>query len=265
MNTNLFDSHCHLDFESFDDDREEVVKRAYAKGVHAILVPGTRRKTPKISSDKISKVALYYAVGLHPYFIDEHQSDDIAWVQQQLETHANYWVGEIGLDRTCHQWDKQCELFEQQVKLAKNYQRPVILHHRKSQSDLLGILAPYLDELPQFKGILHAFSGSPEQAQDWVDKGFKLGVGGTITYARAKKTRAAIQAVPLSALLLETDAPDMPLQGFQGKRNEPAQIAEVLSALIALRSESAAQVTEQLWRNSQTAIQALASVDSATC
>ncbi|MGQ4277660.1 TatD family hydrolase [Pseudidiomarina sp. E22-M8] len=265
MDNNLFDSHCHLDFEVFDDDREEVVERAYAAGVRAIFIPGTRRDTPRIRQQRIASVELYYGVGLHPYFIDEHKLGDIDWVEQQLQQHSAYWVGEIGLDKTCSDWDKQCKLFVRQVELAVEHQRSLILHHRNSQNDLLHHLKPYLDDLPQHKGILHAFSGSYEQAQDWVSKGFKLGIGGTITYTRAKKTRAAVQAVPLDALVLETDAPDMPLRGHQGQRNEPCRVAEVISVLAELRGEAYQDVARQLWQTSRQLIPSPVTDDNATC
>ena len=251
MSESLFDTHCHLDFEVFDADRNEVLERAWQAGVRHILIPGTQQGD--IASKALvqdTQVQLHRAVGLHPYFIQHHQPAHLAKVEEQLKQDQHLLVGEIGLDRTCPEWDKQCELFEQQVQLAARYRRPLILHHRKSQSDLLGILTSYLDELPSCKGVLHAFSGSEQQAQDWIAKGFKLGVGGTITYARAKKTRSAIAQAPLSGLVLETDAPDMPLAGRQGQRNEPYCVADVFQALQQLRNESPAELARALWENS---------------
>lgn len=265
MAYNLFDTHCHLDFEVFDEDREEVVKRAYEQGVRSIFIPGTCRDTPRVRPQTMAGAQLFYAVGLHPYFIADHNNEDLDWVEQQLQEHAGYWVGEIGLDRTCPDWDQQCDLFVQQVELAVKYQRPVILHHRKSQSDLLHYLKPYLDDLPDQKGILHAFSGSPEQAQDWISKGFKLGVGGTITYSRAKKTRAALKDSPLDALVLETDAPDMPVCGYQGERNEPCHVADVIASLAELRDEDKDVIARQLWQTSCELIPLDADDDNATC
>lgn len=269
MIENFFDTHCHLDFAVFDEDREEVLKRAQQAGVRHILVPGTQQGNPASAAlTRGSQIQLHRAVGLHPYFIQKHEPEHLEKVEEQLEQNQHLLVGEIGLDRTCSAWDQQCELFEQQVKLAARYQRPLILHHRKSQSDLLGILAPYLDDLPTCKGVLHAFSGSEQQAQDWTSKGFLLGVGGTITYERARKTRHAIAQVPLASLVLETDAPDMPLAGRQGKRNEPCHVANVVDALLELRSESRTTVVRALWENSQKLIGFLAadaSADSATC
>lgn len=259
MAERLFDTHCHLDFEVFDADRNKVLGRAWQAGVRHILVPGTQRdfvESAHLVGD--AQIQLHRAVGLHPYFIEEHKTQHIEAVEQQLKHDRSLLVGEIGLDRTCPDWDKQCAMFEQQVRLAVRYRRPLILHHRKSQSDLLGILSDYLDDLPRCRGVLHAFSGSSQQAEDWIAKGFKLGVGGTITYARAKKTRAAVAAAPLHGLVLETDAPDMPLAGHQGERNEPCRIADVFAALDELREESTAELANALWYNSMELIQFLA-------
>ncbi len=268
MSESLFDTHCHLDFEVFDEDRNEVLQRAWQAGVRHILVPGTQQgDIASVSLVHGTQIHLHRAVGLHPYFIQQHKPEHLARVEEQLKQDQHLLVGEIGLDRTCADWDKQCELFEQQVQLAVKYRRPLILHHRKSQSDLLGILTPYLEQLPSCKGVLHAFSGSEQQAQDWIAKGFKLGVGGTITYQRAQKTRAAIAHAPLSGLVLETDAPDMPIAGRQGQRNEPCCIAEVFQALQRLRDESRAELARALWDNSHQLIGFLAadaSGDNAT-
>lgn len=254
----FFDTHCHLDFEVFDADRQEVLESAWKNGVRQLLIPGTTGGRNTACTDVGSAIELHRGVGLHPYFIAQHQRQDLAEMERQLKLNPRLLVGEIGLDRTCPEWDKQCELFSYQVKLAARYRRPLILHHRKTQSDLLGILKPYLGDLPQCKGVLHAFSGSLEQAEDWIDKGFKIGVGGTITYERAEKTRAAIAQAPLHGLVLETDAPDMPLAGYQGQRNEPCRIAEVFTALLTLRDESEAELKRALWRNSLQLIDFLA-------
>lgn len=270
MIESLFDTHCHLDFKVFDEDREEVLQRAWQAGVRHLMVPGTHAHTWP-SSEQLgagSQVQIHRAVGLHPYFIERHKDVDVAWVEAQLRDDPKLLVGEIGLDRTCNEWEKQCSLFEQQLELAARYRRPVILHHRKTQSDLLAHLTSVLDGLPAIKGVLHAFSGSQQQAEDWIAKGFKLGVGGTITYERAKKTRAAIAAAPLAGLVLETDAPDMPLAGRQGQRNEPCRIAEVIRVLCELRKEPEEELRRVLWENSLALIDFLAadaSDDNATC
>ena len=128
--------------------------------------------------------------------------------------------------------------------MAKQFQLPVILHHRKSHDIILRQLRQY--QLPK-GGVIHAFSGSYQQAMQYIQLGFKLGVGGTITYERAVKTRAVMAKVPLDALVLETDAPDMPICGRQGQRNSPEYLPEILAVLALLRHEPIEQITQVLW------------------
>ncbi|WP_417658026.1 TatD family hydrolase [Pseudidiomarina aestuarii] len=246
--TPLFDTHCHLDFDDFAADRVAVLERAEAAGITRIMVPGTHAHSAlKIESNTIR---VQRSFGLHPYFIEAHQQSHIDWLEAQLDQHPTAPVGEIGLDATCSDYDLQCKLFEAHLALAARYQRCVILHHRKTQPDLLMRIKQVRDQLPDCGGVLHAFSGSYEQAKQWYELGFKLGVGGTITYSRAQKTRAAIGSIALDALVLETDAPDMPVAGQQGQRNEPAQVVTVLQSLLDLREEDEAIIRRQLWQSS---------------
>ena len=247
----LCDSHCHLDFTEFAADRQEVVARALAAGVEAIIVPGVARQAAAdVWLQQCQGVTIYRGVGLHPYFIAQHQLADLAWVEQQLQQHPAWVIGEVGLDKTCANYPEQQQLFIGQLELAAQYQRPLLIHHRQSQADLLKLIKPLASQLPAQPGILHAFSGSLQQAEQWLALGFKLGVGGVISYPRAQKTRATVAALPLDSLVLETDAPSMPLQGFQGQRNEPAQIARVLTELQELRTESVAELAAATWDNS---------------
>lgn len=245
----LFDSHCHLDFDDFAEDRAAVIARAQAAAVTAILIPGVSRARSSAEPLQSSAVTLFYGVGLHPYFIAEHQSSDLLWLEQQLQQHPQWLVGEVGLDRQCADYAKQQQLFKAQVELACQYQRPLLIHHRQSQADLIAMLRNYRSKLPHPAGVIHAFSGSYEQAQAWLALGFMIGVGGVISYARAKKTRQTIARLPLTALVLETDAPDMPLAGFQGQRNEPAHLTGVLAALTELTGVPSAQLAQQTTTN----------------
>lgn len=247
----LFDSHCHLDFADFSDDRQEVVSRAVQGGVQAIFVPGVARQ----QSDQqewladCEAVQLYLGYGFHPYFIDQHHSDDLAWLSGKLTNDAYACVGEIGLDMTCGRLELQQTLFVAQLELACHFKRPMVLHHRQSQPSLLKMIKPYRSQLPPIAGVLHAFSGSYELAREWLELGFMLGVGGTITYPRAKKTRATIAKMPLTSLVLETDAPDMPIAGFQGRRNEPLFCTYVCDTLAELRRQSPELIASQTWQN----------------
>ncbi|RUO19697.1 TatD family deoxyribonuclease [Aliidiomarina iranensis] len=237
----LTDSHCHLDFPAFDADREEVMARAVAAGVERFLVLGvTAKQWPRLAVMAASFSRWRVAYGLHPYFLAERViggepelsdfANDLALLPEFLQKDA-LAVGEIGLDATRPLFDLQLALFEKQLSIAADMNLPVILHHRKTLDTML----PMVKKAGVRGGIVHAFSGSYQQAMQWVDAGFRLGVGGVITYERARKTRDAIARVPLNALVLETDSPDMPLSGQQGQRNEPANIARIALTLQQLR------------------------------
>lgn len=245
----LYDTHCHIDFNAFDDDREPMLRRAADSGVERLMVPGvSAAQWPQL----IALAAHYgnwrFGLGLHPWFIQQHEKQHVVQLEQRLSqpTPGLKAVGEIGLDATCEAPDFQKWLFVEQLKLAREHRLPAIVHHRKTLETMHPLIKQYGPE----SGVIHAFSGSYEQAMKYIDCGYKIGVGGVITYARAKKTRAAITKVPLSALVLETDSPDMPLCGHQGQRNEPARIKEVLSVLSELRELSTATLGDVLWRNS---------------
>lgn len=253
----MIDSHCHLDFGCFDSDREEVLKRCKAQGVERILIPGTQVEhfntllsIHQEYSDNHSHNALYpqidIAFGLHPYFLDEHFEQAMEALEQAVTQHRDKLValGEIGLDFSLtdkFSIDIQETVFQEQLNIAKRFQLPVILHHRKSHNELIRIL-----KLAGFDlgGIIHAFSGSLQVAEQYIELGFKLGVGGTITYPRARKTRETIAQIPLEHLVLETDAPDMPIYGRQGNRNSPEYLREIALSLTELKGESLEVVIE---------------------
>lgn len=251
MTLQLVDSHCHLDFPEFDHDRDAVVNAAEKAGVTAFVVPGvTRAKWPRLKQLAVEYKHWQLAFGLHPYFIAEHVPADLMHLERLLRETPYAAVGETGLDASCGQPALQLYLLRTQLKLAAELQRPVILHHRKTLDSLLQEVRA-VQQHQALSGVIHAFSGSAEQANTWAEIGFKLGVGGVITYSRAKKTRAAIQQAPLTSLVLETDSPNMPLMGFQGQRNEPARVRLVFDALCQLRNESPATIASQLLINSQ--------------
>lgn len=239
--THLTDSHCHLDFPIFDADREAVLARAQAAGVERFFVMGiSAAQWPRLFALAQQYSSWRMAFGLHPYFLRDRVqnreptfadfADDLALLPTFLEKSA-LAVGEIGLDAAQPLFELQVELFKKQLNIAADVNLPVILHHRKTLDKML----PMVKKAGVSSGIVHAFSGSYQQAMQWVDAGFRIGVGGVITYPRAQKTRAAIAKVPLESLVLETDSPDMPLFGQQGQRNEPADIAKIAHALLLLR------------------------------
>jgi TatD DNase family protein len=244
----LIDSHCHLDFAAFDDDRKQVIERARNKGVGRIVIPGVAAATwQKLIALCEQDPRLDFALGLHPWFLTEFQSSDLDLLTQLLNQYKGKVkaVGEIGLDyggKVNISQKQQEQIFCAQLELARQHQLPVIVHHHKSHHRILHCLKT--TDFDQ-GGVIHAFSGSIEQAQAYLKKGFKFGIGGTITYPRARKTRETVATLPAEAILLETDAPDMPINGRQGQRNSPEYLDEVLLALAEIRQQSAAELERQ--------------------
>ena len=252
----MFDTHCHLDFECFQADLAGEVAKAAKAGVKKIFIPSVG-----VSNwDRVAQIAEQYnhicfGLGLHPYFISQHTEEHIALLEQKLSELTRkadsgcVALGECGLDFALTEYDEklQLSLFEQQVYLANKYELPLVLHCRKAHQPMLKIL-----KKANLKsgGVLHGFSGSYQQAMSFVDLGFRIGVGGTITYPRANKTRKTIADLPLNFLVLETDAPDMPMFGYQGQKNHPAMLQNVLNELILLRTEGEQTIAGQVWQNS---------------
>ncbi len=239
----LIDTHCHLDFPDFDADRAAVIARAQASAVEQIVVPSiTVDNFQRVIDLCASSPCFHPALGLHPCFL--HDSDvDLAALAQALEDHDVVAVGEIGLDFRPGQADAEVQLplLEQQLQLARRHSLPVLLHVVRAHDQVLKLLRHY--QLPQ-AGIVHAFSGSEQQAREYAKLGFKLGFGGAISYDRAHKLRRLAAELPLEWLVLETDAPDMPLAQYPGQPNEPSRVAEVAQLIAGLRGQSVAEIAE---------------------
>lgn len=240
----LIDAHCHLDFTQFDDDRPEVFEAAKAVGVGHFIVPGTTRDRWQHVLTLGGREDTSVCLGLHPYFIDQHQESDVEALDQQLSEHPELVaLGECGIDaRFTDTLDAQWRYFDAQLKLAKRHSLPVVVHCVHANDKVAKRLRQL--ELPQ-AGLIHAFSGSIEQATKFLDLGFKLGLGGAVTYERAKRLQRTVEALPNDAFVLETDSPDMPLSGYQGKRNEPCRVAEVCDVVATLRGQTTEQVAAQ--------------------
>ncbi|PMH41180.1 deoxyribonuclease [Vibrio sp. 10N.286.49.B3] len=251
----LFDTHCHFDFDVFAPDFEREYQSSQLAGVQKIVLPSVDSSNWQRVMDLSSRyVGIYYALGIHPRFIDSNYHQQISSLQRQLVKRDPRCVaiGECGLDFSSEvSQSVQEEILSTQILLAIDYKLPLILHCRKSHNRLIQIIKRHKFSCG---GILHGFTGSFEQAMEWVKMGFFIGVGGSITYPRAAKTRKAIAQLPLSALVLETDAPDMPICGYQGLNNHPKYLPLVLKELVLLRMESAQTVSLALWKNSHQAL-----------
>ena len=232
----IFDSHCHLDVEDFDSDRQQVLQRARQAGVREIVVPGISRAhwATQIALCR-SDPGLHLALGLHPVYLQVHKREDISALEREIEQRRPVAVGEIGLDYFIRELDreKQRVLFEAQLEVARNAGLPVILHVRKAHDQALSILR----RIRVRGGSAHAFNGSLQQARQYIDMGFKLGFGGMLTYQRSHRLRRLAAALPVDAIVLETDAPDMVVAAHRGERNSPEYLPDCLRALAEVRNE----------------------------
>jgi len=242
----FIDSHCHLDFSEFDSIRESLINECIAKGVNQFVVPGiTLAQSHTLIKLKATFPSIKIAAGLHPYFLDQHKESHIEALFEfgVANKHHLIAIGECGLDRSIEDLAKQTRLFEQQIKIANELNLPLIVHHRQSH-DL--IAQSFKRCKPKYGGVIHAFSGSLQQAQYYIKQGFKLGVGGVITYERAAKTRNVITQIEPQHLVLETDSPSMPLNGHQGEVNTPLHIPNVFNALCSLKQSSDKEVLAKM-------------------
>ena len=253
------DTHCHLDAPEFAEDVDAVRAQARAAGVQHIVIPAVQVAHADAVRSLAHRHGDSYALGIHPLYTPQAADDDVEKLAQVLELHRNdphlVAIGEIGLDFFVPRLDaeRQTRFFRQQLQLARRFDLPVILHVRRSADALL----KGLRDLPVQGGIAHAFNGSLQQAQAFIARGFKLGFGGALSYERALQLRRLATELPLEALVLETDAPDMPPHwlyrtaaerstGQPQGRNTPAElphIAQVLADLRGLPLEALAQQT----------------------
>jgi TatD DNase family protein len=239
----IIDSHCHLDFEVFDSDREQVLSRAFEAGVKNIIIPGVLKDTwdnIKILTQNYSHLHACY--GLHPYFLDQHKSSHLDDLVHWIETENPVALGECGLDFYLKDLDKDTQqfYFEQQLDIAQQHQLPVVIHARKSTEAVITALK----NRPGLSGMIHSYSGSYEQALKLIDLGFYLSFGGPITYTKANKLRNLITKLPLEYILVETDAPDQPGASYHKQRNEPSYITEVVTTIAELQDSFFEEVAD---------------------
>ena len=236
----FIDSHCHLDFTEFDADRAQLISLCQQHNIEKLIVPGiTLAQSHALIAFAAQHANVRIAAGLHPYFLAEYQHSHLVAITEFAEQHRSQLIaiGECGIDRSIDDLALQAQIFEHHIALANQLELPLIVHHRQSH-DL--IAQAFKRCKPKFGGVIHAFSGSLQQAHYYIKHDFKLGVGGGITYERAQKTRHVVATLAAEHLLLETDSPSMPLAGFQGQINTPLQLPLVFEQLCQLK-----QLTEQ--------------------
>jgi len=247
----LIDSHCHLDAPAFDLDRAEVIARAHAAGVVAQIVPAvSAARWPALRAACTLAPGLFPAYGLHPMFLGEHRPEHLTWLRDWIQRERPLAIGECGLDYFVEGLDRAAQqlYFDAQLKLAREYDLPVIIHARRAVDAVISSLR----RVGGLRGVVHSFSGSIEQAQQLWRMGFLIGLGGPLTYPRAQRLRRLAASMPLDYLLLETDAPDQPDSGIPGQRNEPARLVVILDVIARLRQQPVAEIARITSANAAT-------------
>ena len=246
----LIDTHCHLDVDAFDTDRDAVLERARRAGVAAQLVPAIHAAGWDFLLALCARhVDLYPALGLHPVYVDRHEDHHLAALERRIAHTRPTAVGEIGLDFFLADLDpaRQRQVFEAQLAIARDAGLPVVVHVRKAHDETLAAVK----RVRVRGGIIHAFNGSPQQGKRYVDLGFRLGFGGMLTFERSSRLRRLAKALPLDAIVLETDAPDLTVASHRGERNSPEYLPEVLAALAQVRGEPPEEVARHTTANAR--------------
>jgi len=249
MPNNLIDAHCHLDFECFDNDRIQVIERAKQNHISDIIIPGTEKKYWSRIQRLCTQVNLHACYGLHPYWCDQHTLKDLVALEQMISNEMCVAVGECGLDYRPQQASKKAQLnfFKAQLNIASNAKLPVVIHSVRATEDIIKTLKNHSN----LQGMVHGYSGSTEQARQLIDMGFYISIGGSVTFNNAKKVRETAKNIPLSALLIETDAPDQADIQHKNERNEPAFLINILKEISKLRDDEINVIAQQTRKNTQ--------------
>lgn len=253
----LIDTHCHLDAAEFDADREAVLEAARAGGVGGFLVPAVGAcNFDAVAALSAANPDCRHAFGIHPMYVQQACESDLERLRGRLADGSAVAVGEIGLDGFVQDGSLPLQLryFEAQLRLAREFELPVVLHIRRAQDEILKLLR----RIRPPGGIAHAFNGSLQQAEAFIKLGFRLGFGGAMTYTGSRRIRQLAAELPLSAIVLETDAPDIPPAWAAGRRNDPVNLMRFAGELAALRGMPVGEVVEATGANAVTAIPGLA-------
>ncbi len=250
MPRRFVDAHCHFDFAVFEGRRSKILEQCRQQGLAALIMPGVSDENwARLLELCDNHPGLWFAPGIHPWWVDQVNDGCLDDLQRFLEQgHCRLvGIGECGLDRLHGELEQQYPWFEGQVELAGRFGLPLLIHSVRTHDEVAQLLKRH-----NYSGraLIHGFSGSLQQAERFVSRGFTIGVGGVITYPRANKTRQAISALPLEVLVLETDAPDMPPLGVRKGENSPLNLGINFAALCELRSEAPDEIADALWRNS---------------
>lgn len=240
----IVDTHCHLDASEFGERQVEIVAEAMACGVRTIIIPAVSYS----NFSAVNTLCRHHAnclaaYGIHPLLVDQAEEKDLLRLCQTLAQERAVAVGEIGLDFFVEHYDRERQeyFFAEQLKLAREFDLPVLLHVRRAQDTVL----KHLRRIKVQGGIAHAFNGSRQQAEEFIKLGFKLGFGGAMTHARALRIRELAATLPMESIVLETDGPDIPPDFLlRGTPNRPANLRRIAETLAELRGMSLEEVAD---------------------
>ena len=245
----LIDTHSHIYTEDYNDDIEDVIKRAYENNIRKIVLPNIDSSTVKQMLDLSEQYPqiCFPLMGLHPTAVNEDYKEELELVEFWLKKEKFFGIGEIGIDLY---WDRtyideQIDAFKKQIRLAEKYQLPVVIHVRDSFNEVFSVLEELADD--QLTGVFHSFAGTSEQAKKVIDMGFKIGVNGLVTF-RNSLVGEVIAKIDPSHLLLETDSPYLTPVPFRGKRNESSYViyvAQKVATLLGISVSDLARITTE--------------------
>ncbi len=252
----LIDTHCHLDAAEFDSDRDRDVAAARAAGVEIQIVPSVEKGNFAAVLECCRRYAgCYPALGIHPMYVDRAQPEDLVDLKAAVALEKLVAIGEIGLDFFVPDYDQEMQefYFSEQLKIARDAELPVLLHIRRAQDQVL----KHLRRIRVCGGIAHAFNGSRQQADEFIKLGFRLGFGGAMTYPRATRLRELAATLPLEAIVLETDAPDMAPVWIGKGRNSSETLPQIAQALAELRGIPYEAVVQATGANARAVVKGL--------
>lgn len=248
----IFETHAHYDDERFAEDRDTLLVSLPERGIGRIInVGSTLGSTKETLAIAQNYPYVYAAVGVHPSEIGDLNEEMFAWLKEQTRQEKTVAVGEIGLD---YYWDKEPEVqkaqrywFKRQMELAREETLPVIIHSRDAAEDTMRLMQEiHAEEIP---GVIHCYSYSKEMALEFVKMGYRIGVGGVVTFKNARKLKETVEAVPMEAILLETDCPYMAPEPHRGTRNDSSNIPYVVNTIAQIKGISTDEVEQITWEN----------------
>lgn len=248
----IFETHAHYDDERFAEDRDTLLASMPERGIGRIInVGSTLVSTKETLAIAQNYPYVYAAVGVHPSEIGDLNEEMFAWLKEQTRQEKTVAVGEIGLD---YYWDKEPEVqkaqrywFKRQMELAREETLPVIIHSRDAAEDTMRLMQEiHAEEIP---GVIHCYSYSKEMALEFVKMGYRIGVGGVVTFKNARKLKETVEAVPMEAILLETDCPYMAPEPHRGTRNDSSNIPYVVNTIAQIKGISTDEVEHITWEN----------------